>query len=120
WDTAPALSNGVVYASRYRAGTRTLYAIDVAAPGTALWKKGPLKGTSSTAFSQTPSTVIDGDGTVYAAFGDKVYALKPDLGSEIWPQPFQLGDDAISLALSEGVLYVAARDFKLYALVPKP
>lgn len=119
WDTAPALSNGIVYASRYHVGKRVLYAIDVSAPSTALWKKGPLPGTSSTAYSQTPSTVIDGNGNVYAAFGDTVYALNALTGAEIWAQPFKLGDDAISLALSSGVLYVAARDFKLYALVSK-
>jgi outer membrane protein assembly factor BamB len=63
--------------------------------------------------------VIDANGTVYAAFGKLVYALNPTTGAEIWPEPFRLGGDAISLAVGDGVLYVTAKDYKLYALVNK-
>jgi outer membrane protein assembly factor BamB len=52
---------------------------------------------------------IDGDRRQrdrLAAFGGTVYALNPLTGAEIWAQPFKLRDDAISLALSSGVLYV--------------
>jgi outer membrane protein assembly factor BamB len=122
WDTAAAISNGILYASRYYSGTRTLYAIDIDPPTAAptkLWSKGPLAGSSSVSNSQTPSPVIDANGTVYAAFGKLVYALNPTTGAEIWPEPFRLGGDAISLAVGDGVLYVTAKDYKLYALVNK-
>jgi len=72
----------------------------------------------------TPAPVADTNGIVYAAIGPTVFAFNPTTVNTANPQPawsFTLANsgvpaDAISLAVGTDVLYVAARDFFLYAL----
>jgi len=120
-DTAPAISNGRIFVSSYKSGTRTLHAIDATTnPPTKLWSvAGP--GSTTTSFAQTPSAVIGGNGFVYAAIGDDVYAFNPasaQPANAVWHHV--LPADAISLALGDGVLYVSAKNARLYALVEGP
>lgn len=116
-DTTAAIAGSKLYVSSFRLGTRRLYAIDAAAgPPRQLWSvSGP--GTSSTSFAQTPSAVIGGNGLVYAAIGSDVYAFDPAAPDPATPRwHHDLPADAISLTLGEGVLYVSAKDARLYAL----
>jgi hypothetical protein len=65
--------------------------------------------------------VIGGNGLVYAAIGSDVYGFDPaaaNPGSPKWQ--FTLPADAISLMVGEGVLYVSAKNARLYALTPAP
>jgi outer membrane protein assembly factor BamB len=117
-DTTPSISNGRLFVSSFKSGTRTLYAIDATtSPPTQVWSKsGP--GSTSSNFAQTPSAVIGGDGIVYAAIGEDVYAFNPTSSTPRWQ--YSLPADAISLTLGNGVLYVSARNSRLYALVDGP
>jgi outer membrane protein assembly factor BamB len=125
FETTAAISDGAVYASSYVLGKRTIYAVaaahsTTAAPGTKLWKKGPAKGTTTTSYAQTPSPVVGANGVVYAAIGRTVYAFDPAAVSPVNPQPLWqhlLPADAITMSVGDGVLYVAAKDNRLYALV---
>lgn len=120
-DTTAAIAGGKVYVSSFRLGTRRLYAIDAAAnPPLQLWSVSG-SGTSSTSFAQTPSAVIGGNGLVHAAIGSDVYAFDPASANPATPRwHHALPADAISLTLGEGVLYVSAKDARLYALASTP
>lgn len=116
-DTTAAIAGSKLYVSSFRLGTRRLYAIDAAGgPPQQLWSvSGP--GTSSTSFAQTPSAVIGGNGLVYAAIGPVVSAFDPaSANPAVARWQHTLPADAISLTLGEGVLYVSAKDARLYAL----
>jgi len=117
-DTVPSISNGKVFVSSHQSGTRTLYAIATGNPPTILWQvSGP--GSTTTSFAQTPSAVIGANGLVYAAIGNDVYAFDParaQPANAVWQHA--LPGDVISLALGDGVLYVSAKNNRLYALVP--
>jgi IPT/TIG domain/PQQ-like domain len=120
-DTAPAISDGEIFVSSYRSGNRTLYAIDATTnPPTTLWSVTG-RGSTTTSFAQTPSAVIGGNGFVYAAIGRDIYGFDPASAhpaAAVWHH--RLPDDAISLAVGDGVLYVSAKNARLYALVPGP
>lgn len=120
-DTTAAIAGSKVYVSSFRLGTRRLYAIDAAAnPPVQLWSVSGA-GTSSTSFAQTPSAVIGGNGLVYAAIGSDVYAFDPASANPATARwHHDLPADAISLTLGEGVLYVSAKDSRLYALASAP
>jgi len=118
-DTAPSISNGKIFVSSYQSGTRTLYAIAATTnPPTILWQvSGP--GSTTTSFAQTPSAVIGANGLVYAAIGSDVYAFDPasaQPANAVWHHV--LPADVNSFALGDGVLYVSAKNNRLYALVP--
>jgi len=121
-DTTAAISSGKVYVSSLDGGTRTVYGINPATnPPTQLWSKtGP--GSGSTSFAQTPSPVIGSNGLVYAAIGKQVYAFDPAVANPAatprWQ--FTLRDDAIALTVGDGVLYVSAKDSRVYALIAGP
>jgi hypothetical protein len=123
FDTAAAISDGTVFASRFYSSKRTLFAVAAtdsatATPGTALWRRGPQAASTSSKNSQTPSAVVGANGVVYAAFGPWVYAFDPAGATPAAPLwQLKLAQHAISLAVGDGVLYVAARDSKLYAIV---
>jgi hypothetical protein len=128
WDTAFSIDtvNGktLLYASVYHAKFRTFYAIDVTNPSQpqTFFKYGPFRGTTSTGFAVTPAPVADADGIVYAAIGPTILAFDPrnaTPGTPRWSFNLTNRGDAISLAVGEGVLYVAAKDFTLYALEAK-
>jgi outer membrane protein assembly factor BamB len=127
FDTAAAISNGTLFVSRYAQTKRRFYAVAAAdsataTPGTKLWSLGPARGSTSTNLAQTPSPVVGANGVVYAAIGRWVYAFDPSVVNPTNVQPlwqFELGADAISLTVGDGVLYVAAKDSKLYALMPQ-
>jgi outer membrane protein assembly factor BamB len=127
FDTAAAISNGTLFVSRYAQTKRRFYAVAAAdsataTPGTKLWSLGPARGSTSTNLAQTPSPVVGANGVVYAAIGRWVYAFDPSVVNPTNVQPlwqFELGADAISLTVGDGVLYVAAKDSKLYALIPQ-
>jgi outer membrane protein assembly factor BamB len=135
WDTAFSIDNvrgsgrprTLLYASVHYANVRTFYAIDITDPDhpQKLFKYGPFRGTSSTSHTVTPAPVVDANSIVYAAIGPTVFAFDPRHITAANPQPawtFELTNrgDAISLAVGESVLYVAAKDFTLYALEAKP
>ncbi len=123
FDTAAAISDGTLFASRFYQGKRTLYAVaatdaPTGSPGALRWKKGPAAGSTSSKNSQTPSPVVGANGIVYAAIGLWVYAFdpgRPTPATPLWQH--KLPKHAISLAVGDGVLYVAARDSNLYAIV---
>ncbi len=123
FDTTAAISGGALYVSRYQTGNRTLYAVaaahsSAATPGTKLWQKGPAKGSTTTNLAQTPSAVVGANGIVYAAIGRTVYAFDPasvNPANPVWQH--LLPADAISLTVGDGVLYVAAKNNRLYALI---
>jgi hypothetical protein len=120
-DTTAALSGNTLYVSSHGPGTvRTMYGVDLAGPSV-LWSRAGV-GTSSTNLAQTPSPVIGANGLVYAAIGPNVFAFDPAVANPATTPRWQytLGDDAISLAVGEGALYVSAKDSKVYALVPGP
>ncbi len=111
-DTTPAIGTDMLVASSWKTGVRTVYAFDF--DGDLLWKRsGPA--TSVSKYAQSPSAVIDKDGTIYQGIGKKVYAITP-ANADRWTQPFTLPADAIGMALDEGVLYVGAKNSYLYAL----
>ena len=120
-DTTAAIGNGKLYVSSFKTGTRRLYAIDPATnPPAQLWSVSGT-GTSSTSFAQTPSAVIGGNGLVYAAIGSDIYAFDPASANPASPRwHHDLPADAISLTLGEGVLYVSAKNARLYALGDAP
>ncbi|HZR82008.1 MAG TPA: PQQ-binding-like beta-propeller repeat protein [Candidatus Binatia bacterium] len=122
-DTTPTigLGTGKVFASSFDGGTRTLYAIDPRTnPPTKLWSfTGP--GTSTTNLALTPSAVVGGNGFLYAAIGPQIYGFDPAAANPASPKwRFTLPADAISLSLGDGVLYVSAKNAKLYALTAGP
>jgi hypothetical protein len=135
WDTAFAIdtvnaggrARSVLYASLYSAGFRTFYAIDITDPALPqkLFRYGPFRGTTGTGHAVTPAPVVDAHGIVYAAIGSTIFAFDPKNTHLANPQPawtFKLTHrgDAISLAVADKVLYVAAKDYTLYALAAKP
>jgi outer membrane protein assembly factor BamB len=116
-DTTAAIAGTKLYVSSIRSGTRTFYAIDAAAnPPKKLWSvSGP--GPTASSFAHIPSPVIGANGLVYAAVGSEIYAFDPASATPATPRwRHSLPDNAISLTLGEGVLYVTARDSRLYAL----
>jgi hypothetical protein len=128
WDTAFAFDHvggrKLLYASVYHAKFRTFFAIDITDPAhpTTFFKYGPFRGTTSTAYAVTPAPVVDANGIVYAAIGPTVYAFDPHSGTPgipAWSFDLTNKGDAISLAVGSSVLYVAAKDFTLYALEAK-
>jgi outer membrane protein assembly factor BamB len=117
-DTTPAFSSGKVYISTDGPGsTRVLYAVD-GTSGQQLWTLSGVGG-GAASLALTPSAVVGSNGLVYMAIGKDVYAFDPASANPAaaprWH--FVVGDDVISMAVGDGVLYVSARDAKVYALV---
>src|SRR5262249_3800161 len=108
--SAAIASDGSLYVSSFKTGKRTIYGLSAA--GGYLWSISGTGGKPNQ-HAQSPSPVIDANGTVYAAIGKTVYALNPSNGNIIWQT--SLGADAIALSLGNGVLYVSAKNALLYA-----
>jgi hypothetical protein len=120
-DTTAAISTGKLFVSSYASGKRTLYAIDPGtSPPTPLWSVTG-RGSTTSSFALTPSAVIGANGFVYAAIGADIYAFDPAAVTPASPKwHFLLPAVAISLTVGDGVLYVSAKNSRLYALTPGP
>jgi hypothetical protein len=114
-DTTPAIgAGGMIVASAFKTGTRTLYALNP--NGTLKWGPVAHPSPSTTGYAQSPSPVIDVDGVIYAGFGERLKAFEPD-GTVRWTFLLPtLSSDTIAMTLGDRVLYVGTRDKHVYAI----
>jgi outer membrane protein assembly factor BamB len=117
-DQTPALAaDGTIYAGARAAKRSTLYAVD---PGGALeWAFGPIQVDAN----DGPFAIVGGDGTIYAAIGRTVYALRPIDGAVLWSYTVPMNIisfPALGNASPEtggtAVLYIPSHDGNVYAL----
>jgi outer membrane protein assembly factor BamB/PKD repeat protein len=117
-DSSPAIAtDGTIYVGSKSGQQKTFYAVNP--NGTLKWSFGPVPVEQDQASTQA----IGADGIVYAGIGWWVYAFSPDsnvplwqieLGGAVTTSP-AIGGTASPAAGGEAVLYVGARDGKLYA-----
>lgn len=104
-SSSPAVSGGIVYVGSYDGN---VYALN-ASTGTKMWNY-----TTGGAISSSPA--LSGNGIVYIGSGDnRTYALNAQTGQVIWT--YVTGNDVWpSPAIADGIVYMASRDGKVYAI----
>lgn len=112
-DTTAAIGPSGLVVSSFQSppAMRTVYFLKFDGTDAAPPVSGP--STATTKHAQSPSAVIDVNGNIYQAIGKWVHAFAPDhtiLWSHLLPA------HAIAVALGDGVVYVGAKDSRLYAL----
>ncbi len=118
-DQTPALAaDGTIYAASKSAKRKTVYAIKP--DGTLKWAFGPVQNDADNA----AFIVVSQEGTIYAAMGKTVYALRPVDGTVLWSHTVPMniisfpaiGGDAEPDTGGTATLYVPSYDGNVYAL----